>query len=438
MRSSKYFIETYGCEMNKSDSVDIALSLEADGYTEAARNEDADVVVLNTCSVREHAEERIHGRLGYYRSLSARRNGSISVVLAGCMAQEQGVRIIERFPEVKAVVGTYHGWSIPEALRRYAETGLPVVLVDQEHYEFSPFKGQRARGHSAFVNIIMGCSNFCTYCIVPYLRGPEKSKPAAQVIDEVRELADRGVVEITLLGQNVNVYGEDCGGPGFVELLERIHDVEGIRWIRFLTSHPRDFDEGIVRRIAGMEKVCRHLHLPLQSGSDRVLRLMRRQYDMRHYRTVVDAVRMNMDDASITTDIIVGFPTETEEDFQQTLAVVREVGYDDAFTYRYSARPFTEALRISDPVEPDTACRRLEELIEVQRSISLRRSREQIGKTRRALVERTSKKNSREMLCKTERNRMVVVRTTAPVGSFIEVSLKGLSGSTLRGCELRP
>jgi tRNA-2-methylthio-N6-dimethylallyladenosine synthase len=169
-----------------------------------------------------------------------------------------------------------------------------------------------------------------------------------------------------------------------------------------------------------------------------VLRLMRRQYDMRHYRTVVDAVRMNMDDASITTDIIVGFPTETEEDFQQTLAVVREVGYDDAFTYRYSARPFTEALRISDPVEPDTACRRLEELIEVQRSISLRRSREQIGKTRRALVERTSKKNSREMLCKTERNRMVVVRTTAPVGSFIEVSLKGLSGSTLRGCELRP
>jgi tRNA-2-methylthio-N6-dimethylallyladenosine synthase len=436
MKPKKYFIETYGCEMNKSDSVDIALSLQAGGYAEAVGSDDADVVVLNTCSVREHAEERIHGRLGYYRSLNARREGGLLIVLAGCMAQEQGYRLIERFPEIKAVVGTYHGWNIAGALQTYHQTGRPVVLIDQERYHFSPFKGQRARGHSAWVNIIMGCSNFCTYCIVPYLRGPEKSKPADQVIEEVRQLVDHGVVEITLLGQNVNAYGKDRGGPNFVQLLERIGRIEGIRWIRFLTSHPRDFDEEIVRRIAGMEKVCNHLHLPLQSGSDRILGLMNRQYDMRHYRSVIDAVRTHMENPSITTDVIVGFPTETGEDFNQTLDVVREVGYDDAFTYKYSARPFTEALRIFDTVDGETAGRRLEALIELQRSVSLRRNREEIGNTCRALVERRSKKDSCEMLCRTERNKMVVVHTSAHVGSFIEVELQGLSGHTLRGVEV--
>lgn len=436
--AATYFIETYGCEMNKSDSIDIALSFQARGFEEASCEDDADVIVLNTCSVRRHAEERVFGRLGYYRSLCTRRRGEPLIVLAGCMAQEQSDRIRELFPEIKVVAGTYHYMHIPDAVRKYSRTGNPVVLTDREQYDFSPFKGSRAEGHSAWVNIIMGCSNYCSYCIVPHLRGPEKSKPAGAVIDEVRQLADRGVVEITLLGQNVNAYGRDSGDISFTDLLERINDIEGIQWIRFLTSHPRDFDHDIVRRIAGLEKVCSHVHLPLQSGSDRILSLMNRQYTLDHYRSIVDAIRTHFSDAAIITDLIVGFPTESDEDFSMTLDVVREIRYDDAFTYRYSSRPFTRASAL--PTSSDTAAaagRRLEELIELQRSISHQRNEDEIGKRVTVLIERESKKNSFEMLCKTEKNKMVVVPTDMGPGRFIDVEIESVSGNTLRAREVR-
>jgi len=436
MKPKRYYIETYGCEMNKSDSVDIALTFQARGYEESASGDDADVVVLNTCSVREHAAERIIGRLGYYRSTNRKREGELLVVLAGCMAQEQGRRVMELFPEIKVVTGTYHGLRIAEAVQQYGETGNPVVLLDREHYDFSSFRGQRAQGHSAWVNIIVGCSNFCSYCIVPHLRGPERSKPSHEVIEEVRQLAERGVVQVTLLGQNVNAYGKDSGDMGFVELLTQINEIEGIKWIRFLTSHPRDFDEEIVRLLAGLEKVCRHIHLPLQSGSDRILKLMNRQYDTHHFCSMVDAIRTHMPDASITTDLIVGFPTEKEEDFRMTLDLVRRVWFDDAFTYRYSARPFTEALRLEDTVDRETAGHRLDELIEVQRGLSLQKNRQEIGKTVVALVEGQSKKNVREMLCRTGQNRMVVVCTDEPAGGFLNIQIEEVSGNTLRGVEL--
>ena len=428
-----YFIETYGCEMNKSDSIDIALSFQAHGFEESTCEGEADVIVLNTCSVREHAEERIFGRLGYYRSLSGRRHEDALIVLAGCMAQEQGERIIEHFPEIKVVTGPYHYMHIPDAVYEYEETRRPVILIDKEQYNFSPFKGARAEGYKAWVNIIMGCSNYCSYCIVPYLRGPEKSKPSAEVIDEVGQLAERGVVEVTLLGQNVNAYGRDSGDRGFVDLVEKINDIDGIRWIRFITSHPRDFKDQIVSRLASLEKVCRHIHLPLQSGSDRILSLMNRQYDLNHYRSVVDAIRTHFSDAAITTDIIVGFPTETDEDFRMTLDVVEEIEFDDAFTYRYSARPFTDALKLEDHSATDSDRDRLEDLIGLQRSISRRKNEEEIGKRVTALVERESKRNAAEMLCKTEKNKMVVVPTDQCPGQFIEVEIEGIAGNTLRG-----
>jgi tRNA-2-methylthio-N6-dimethylallyladenosine synthase len=421
--------------MNKSDSVDIALSLQAGGYEEAASDREADVVVLNTCSVREHAEERIYGRLGHYRSLNARKGGNLLIVLAGCMAQEQGVRIMERYPEIKVVAGTYHCLSIPDALREFSESTRPVVMIDREHYEFSTFKGERARGHSAWVNIIMGCSNFCSYCIVPHLRGPERSKPSGEVVEEIRRLAERGVTEVTLLGQNVNAYGKESDDIGFVDLLEAINGIDGIRWIRFLTSHPKDFTEETVRRLAGLEKVCNHVHLPMQSGSDRILKLMNRRYNMRHYLGIIEAVRRHMHDAAITSDIIVGFPTEEEEDFQRTLHAVREVEYDDAFTYRYSARPFTQAIGLDGSACADTAGRRLEELIVLQRGISRRKNRAEIGKSVVALVERTSRKSDAEMLCRTGKGKMVVVGTRAAPGTYLQVKLNDISGNTLRGAE---
>ncbi len=428
-----YFIETYGCEMNKSDSIDIALSFQAHGFEESTCEGEADVIVLNTCSVREHAEERIFGRLGYYRSLRGRRHKDALIVLAGCMAQEQGERIIEHFPEIKVVTGPYHYLHLPDAVYEYEETRRPVILIDKEQYVFSSFKGARAEGYKAWVNIIMGCSNYCSYCIVPYLRGPEKSKPSAEVIDEVDQLAERGVVEVTLLGQNVNAYGRDSGDRGFVDLVEKINDIDGIRWIRFITSHPRDFKDQIVSRLASLEKVCSHIHLPLQSGSDRILSLMNRQYDLNHYRSVVDAIRTYFSDVAITTDIIVGFPTETDDDFRMTLDVVEEIEFDDAFTYRYSARPFTDALKLENHTATDSARDRLKDLIGLQRSISRRKNEEEIGKRVTALVERESKRNAAEMLCKTEKNKMVVVPTDQCPGQFIEVEIEGIAGNTLRG-----
>ena len=451
MMAHTYFIETYGCEMNKSDSIDISLSFQAQGFTEAASSDHADVVVLNTCSVRGNAEQRIYGRLGHYRSLCGRRGGTPIVVLAGCMAQEQSGLIMREFPEVKVVAGTYHYMHIPAAVRQFGSTGEPVVLTDREHYEFSPFKASRAEGYSAWVNIIMGCSNFCSYCIVPHLRGPEKSKPSEEVLDEIRQLADHGVIEVTLLGQNVNAYGRDSGDMYFIDLLEKINDINGIQWIRFLTSHPRDFDRSMVEAIAGLDKVCSHVHLPLQSGSDRVLALMNRQYTLDHYRSIVQAIRTCFDDVSITTDLIVGFPTETEADFNMTLDVLEEIRYDDAFTYRYSSRPFTRASELeenkehewaadravdrADDFAVDRAANRLEKLISVQRSISFQKNSEEIGKSVPALVERVSKKNSKEMLCKTEKNKMVIVATASKPGSFIDIEIEGVSGNTLRGRE---
>jgi len=430
-----YFIETYGCEMNKSDSLDIALAFEQRGYTRAHSEREADVVVLNTCAVRENAEQRIYGRLGYYRSLKRTSNRDFTIVFTGCMAQEKGRTIVQDFPEIDICAGTYHFVDIPEYVDEYESKNSRFTATDKTWYRFSGFTKKRAEGHRAWVNIIKGCSNNCSYCIVPSLRGPEKSKKHDEVLREVRDLAEQGVVEITLLGQNVNAYGKDSGDIGFMDLLEKIHAVENIQWIRFLTSHPKDFTAEMVRRLSELPKVCKHLHLPLQSGSDRILGLMNRKYTFAHYARLVDAVKKYQPDAAITTDIIVGFPSETEKDFARTLDACRRFQYDDAFMYRYSQRPFTKAANFQDKVPQNVAGRRLEELIELQRNISKNKNQKSIGKTQTVLVERKSKKNPAEMLCKSETGKMIVARTHAPVGFFVRVAITGISGNTLRGEE---
>jgi tRNA-2-methylthio-N6-dimethylallyladenosine synthase len=303
MSAKRFYIETYGCEMNKSDSIDIALSLRAHGYEKANDAHEADIVVMNTCSVRENAEERIYGRLGFYRSLSARRRGELLVVFAGCMAQELGDRVRDLFPEIKVIAGTYNFLNIPGAVQEYEQSKKPIVMIDKTHYNFSPFKDTRAEECSAWVNIIKGCSNFCSYCIVPYLRGSEESKASDAVIDEISQLAAHGVVEITLLGQNVNAYGRDSGEISFIELLEKINAIENIRWIRFLTSHPKDFSALTVQRIAKLDKLCRHFHLPLQSGSDRILRLMNRRYTVHKSQDPVRSALQGQDPETYEQEI---------------------------------------------------------------------------------------------------------------------------------------
>ncbi|MFW6137969.1 MAG: tRNA (N6-isopentenyl adenosine(37)-C2)-methylthiotransferase MiaB [Spirochaetota bacterium] len=434
---NKYYIETYGCEMNKSDSIDIALSFENMGYEKASTEEEASVIVLNTCSVRPHAEQRIMGRLGYYRSLKKKYPDKI-IVLAGCLAQQKSAGILGDFPEINVVAGTYRYTDIPVFVNQSICSGSPVVAANMEDFSFSPFKEQRAEGHRAWVNIINGCSNFCAYCIVPFLRGPEKSKPSGEVIEEISRLASRGVKEVTLLGQNVNAYGSDSGDLSFIELLERINQITGISWIRFLTSHPKDFDRETVKRIASLEKVCRQFHLPVQSGSDRMLSGMNRRYSTAHYLGIVDAIREYMPEASITTDIMVGFPGEALNDFEQTMNLVRRVRFDDAFTYRYYDRPFTRSSRMEHKPDPSEARQRLDRLVKVQRNISVQKNKELIGSRRWVLVERKSKKSSLEYLCKTEQGKMVVVETRAPIGSFIQAYINGISGNTLKGKQIAP
>jgi tRNA-2-methylthio-N6-dimethylallyladenosine synthase len=440
MEKRRYYIETYGCEMNKSDSVDISLAFEECGYERARSEEDADVIVLNTCAVRENAEDRILGRLGHFRSLRRRGKTGAVLVLAGCVAQERGAELSRTFPEIGVVSGTSHVLDIPLHVEAARSGGGPFVAIEEEGYRFSPYRENRAEGYKAWVNIIKGCSNYCSYCIVPYLRGPEISKPSGEVLAEVEALAGRGVVEITLLGQNVNAFGRDSGDIGFIELLERLERERsrnaGVRWIRFLTSHPKDFTREVIRRISKLDRVCKHFHLPIQSGSDRILSLMNRGYSVGHYMELIDEIRSALPRASVTTDLIVGFPQETEEDFRRTLDLVRTVNFDDAFTYRYSERAFTGASRLPGKIDPCVSGKRLEELIALQRSLSLERSREEIGARRRVLVERPSKKDGSEYLCKTEGGKMVIVRTGEKAGRFIEVEITGISGNTLRGVEI--
>jgi tRNA-2-methylthio-N6-dimethylallyladenosine synthase len=356
------------------------------------------------------------------------------------MAQEKGAELSRAFPEIGVVSGTAHVLDIPRYVEAALSGGDPFVAVDVEGYRFSPYRESRAEGHKAWVNIIKGCSNYCSYCIVPYLRGPEISKPSGEVLAEVEALAKRGVVEITLLGQNVNAFGRDSGDIGFVELLERIDGDSlrnsGIRWIRFLTSHPKDFTRDAIRRIAALERVCKHFHLPVQSGSDRILSLMNRGYTVSHYMALVEEIRNILPDASITTDLIVGFPQESDEDYRRTLDLVRTVKFDDAFTYQYSERAFTGASALPGKIDPGVSGKRLQELIPLQRSVSLDRSGEEIGARRRVLVERPSKKDLSEYLCRTEGGKMVVVRTKETAGRFIDVEIVGISGNTLRGVEI--
>ena len=433
---SSVYIETYGCEMNKSDSIDIEIAFEQKGYKITNRPEDAEVVIINTCAVRYNAEERIHGRIGYYKSLKRRVNKKQILVITGCMAQEWGERLIEKYKNVDIVTGTYHTVDIPDLVFEYQETGKKIVRIDKKVYRFSPFKKERAVNFSAWVNIIKGCSNFCSYCIVPYLRGPEQSKPHEEIIDEVKQLVDNGVVEVTLLGQNVNAYGKDNDDISFIELLERLNEIEGLKWIRFLTSHPKDFKTEDIKRIASLDKVCKQFHIPVQSGSDRILSMMNRKYTVKDYLRLVDAIKSYNKKYSITTDILVGFPGEEESDFRKTIDIVREVEFDDAFMYRYSDRPFTRASKMDNKVDKEIVKERLIRLIDLQRGISYKRNKKEIGAVEEVLICRKSKKNKDEYLCKTETGKMVVVDTDKPEGNFIEIVLTEISGNTLRGRQI--
>ena len=422
--TGRYLIQTFGCQMNEHDSERLAGVLETDGYEPAAEARDAEVVVLNTCAVRENADNRLYGALGHLKPLKD-SNPRLRIVVAGCLAQKDKGVILKRAPWVDVVIGTHALPSLLELIRA-AEREGPQIDV-REHTEVFPsaLPARRGSSHHAWVSVSVGCDNHCTFCIVPLVRGPQLSRPLQDIVTEVRSLARQGFVEVTLLGQNVNTYGRDLTVPGssrqprFAELLRALDQVDGIRRIRFTSPHPHDFTDDVVQAMADCETVCEHIHFPLQSGSDRVLRMMQRSYRSDRYLGWLERIRAAMPGVAVTTDIIVGFPGENEADFRDTLGVVEEARFDAAFTFQYSPRPGTAAASLDGKIAKEVVQERFERLVTLQEAISLERNMEMIGRDVEVLVEGEGRKGNRKG--RTRTNKLVHFQAQAPPGTFVDV-----------------
>lgn len=382
-----YVIQTLGCQMNVHDSERIAGSLDAAGYVPARDGIDPDLVVFNTCAVRENADNKLYGHLSFLAPTKKERP-SMQIAIGGCLAQKDQGEILKRAPYVDVVFGTHNVGSLPTLLERarIEEEAQIEILEGLEHFP-STLPSRRHSAFSAWVSISVGCNNTCTFCIVPQLRGREKDRPAEEILREVRALAEQGVNEITLLGQNVNAYGVDFGDrAAFAKLLRECGRVDGIDRIRFMSPHPRDFTDDVIAAMAETPKVMPHLHMPLQSGSNDILQAMRRSYRSDRYLGIIEKVRAAMPDSSITTDIIVGFPGETEKDFQETISVYRQAKFMTAYTFQYSKRPGTPAATMPDQVPPDIVAERYNRLMELQREVSQAVNNELLGKSVEVLV----------------------------------------------------
>src|SRR5690554_5782092 len=352
-RQDKYFIITYGCQMNVHDSEKIAGMMEENGYIKSVNLEEADIILLNTCIVRENAELKVLGKIGSLKRLK-KKNKNLIIAVGGCMMQSsEAVSIIkEKYPQVDLVFGTHNLHRLPNLLEMVKQEKMMTIEIwDKDRGLIPELPHQRGAKHKAWVSIIQGCNNYCTYCIVPYVRGRERSRPLKEIVSEVERLAAEGVKEITLLGQNVNSYGKDLEEKvDFADLLQELDKIPGLQRLRYMTSHPRDFTTKLIEVIRDSRSVCEHFHLPIQSGSNSILKKMNRGYSREKYMELVNKIRQAIPEASITTDIIVGFPGETEEEFQETMELVKEVRFDSAFTFIYSPRTGTPAAKMADQI----------------------------------------------------------------------------------------
>jgi tRNA-2-methylthio-N6-dimethylallyladenosine synthase len=423
----RYLIRTFGCQMNEHDSERIAGVLEADGFVRSEDAADAEVVILNTCAVRQNADDRLYGNLGHLRPIKE-RNPRMRIVVAGCLAQKDRGEIQRRAPWVDVVMGTHALQNLLDLLRRSEREGPQMDVREYTEVFPSALPARREVAHHAWVSVSVGCDNRCTFCIVPLVRGSQRSRPLGDILAEVQGLAGQGVVEVTLLGQNVNTYGRDLTVPGssrrplFGALLRAVDEVDGIRRIRFTSPHPHDFTPDVVEAMAVSRKVCEHIHFPLQSGSDRVLRTMRRSYRSARYLGWLDRIRDAVPEVAVTTDIIVGFPGETEEDFRGTLRVVEAARFDAAYTFQYSPRAGTEAAGYGEQVPKEIVQDRFDRLVEVQERISLERNRLLEGRTVEVLVEGTGRKGGAQGRTRTNKVVNLEAAGTGP-GDFVDVRI---------------
>jgi tRNA-2-methylthio-N6-dimethylallyladenosine synthase len=428
----RYHLTTFGCQMNQHDSERIQGMLDSLGYAEAGSRADADLILFNTCSIREAADSRFTAHLGEAKRLKRERPERI-VGVGGCWAQSVKEEVFARFPFVDVAFG-------PGQVHKLAEFLTSDSLSAQGFFEFEGFTGhlpaKRAREFQGWLQISVGCNCVCSYCIVPSTRGREVSRPAAELVEEARRLAADGVREVTLLGQNVNSYGRELRGDQritFAELLARIDAIDGIDRIRYTSPHPKDMREDVIRAHAELEALCEHIHLPLQSGSSTVLKRMRRTYTRERYLDRVAMIREHVPDCSLTTDIIVGFPGETEADFEQTLEVAESVGYDGAFTFIYSPRRGTEAATLPDQIARDVKVARLERLVEVIQRRAHERAQRFVGRTLEVLVEGPSRTDPSRVRGRSRQNKVVNFSGLGSPGQLIDVQINSATSQTLAG-----
>ncbi len=428
-----YFIRTFGCQMNEHDSERMAGMLESEGYVPAEGPQDASVVLFNTCCIRENADTRLYGNLGHTKAIKDARP-DLRIVVAGCLAQKDRESIQERAPYVDVVLGTHNLASLPRLLEESLE-GPSFEILEQTEVYPSALPARRSSPWHAWVSISIGCNNNCTFCIVPAVRGREASRRPGDIVHEVERLVEDGVVEVTLLGQNVNSYGRDLDGrPLFASLLRSLDRVRGLERIRFTSPHPKDFKADTVAAMAECPSVCEHIHLPVQSGSDRVLKLMKRAYSRTRYLEKLDMVRAAIPEVAVTTDIIVGFPGETEADFEDTLDLVARARYDAAYTFQYSARPMTAAAELPEQLPKEVIQSRYERLDALQKQISIECNERTVGRVEQVLVEGTSKKDASRLTGRTRGNKLVHFEAEgAEVGSLLSVKITSAFAHHLQG-----
>jgi tRNA-2-methylthio-N6-dimethylallyladenosine synthase len=434
-----FHIITFGCQMNEHDSERMSGILQSQGLVPSATVDDAEMVILNTCSIREKAEQKFYSELGRLAHLKGRDGKRVMIAVAGCIAQQEGKKLLSRTPSVDLVIGPSDIARLSDMVEQRKDGGRPVVETGGDpEYHHKPVPAARTDGLKAWVSIMYGCDNFCTYCVVPYLRGRERSRLPRDIVTEATGLANRGYREITLLGQNVNSYGKGLEIPcSFTELLHQVQEVDGIERIRFVTSHPRDLSDGLIGAIRDLPKVCESLHLPVQSGSDRVLAFMNRRYTSDEYRGKVLRLRDAVPAVSLTTDIIVGFPGEGDDDFAMTLQILRDVQFDTLFAFKYSKRPNTKALDLPGHLPEQVKEDRLEQVFSLQKDITLQKNRQHIASVQEVLVEGESRKGG-TLTGRTRGN--MAVNFAGPhhlKGSIVKVRITSAGPNSLSGdlCE---
>jgi len=430
----KVYIRTYGCQMNESDSEIISGLLKREEYSPTSQPEEANLILLNTCYVRNKVKHKIYSKLGEIGKLK-KKNPGLLLGVCGCLAQKESEEIIIQAPYVDFIVGTFNFYRLPQIIKKVRENHKKIVQIDKQGILPEELPKLRKKRFTAYVPVMRGCNNFCTYCIVPYVRGRERSRSNEDILREIKELSLKGYKEVILLGQNVNsyLYKE----KDFADLLSEVNDIEGIERIRFTTSHPKDLSEKLIERIK-LRKVCEHLHLPLQAGSNEVLKRMKRGYTQEKYEEIVKKVRDAIPKISLTTDLIVGFPGETEEDFKETLKVMERIKFDGAFTFYYSPIKGTKAAEFKDQIPEEIKKERLRRLIEVQQRITEKKNEPLVDQKIEVLVEGISKKNPEELQGRTRTNKIVVFKGKKElIGSLIQVKIVASGCWALRGEVLR-